>query len=241
MAKIYGINGNISGKQGNNVFAILRGETILRKYQPIVANPNTQQQVAERAKFKVASQMSSIVLASILSGLAPMARAKKIALRNAFTSTNLKAGVFTYNSSQTNTDYTSLQFSQGNLSKGSSTGPDFEESLEVSFPYVNPTLEALGGTNKILPFAFSPALKQFMAGELVSASAGSGMIQFPPSWAGVNVHVFCYLVHTDSEAAGVRYSSAFASALFSVTTEFLNAAGAMEYSPTLYIGNGTIA
>ena len=241
MAKIFGINGNISGRQGNNVFAILRGETILRKYQPIVANPNTQPQVSERAKFKVASQLSSIVPASVLSGLAPLARSKKIALRNAFTSLNLKADVWTYNNNMTTCDYLSLQFSQGNINKGSTTGADFEESLEVSFPYTNPTLETLGGINKILPFAFSPALKQFMVGDLRNASDGSGLISFPFSWAGVNVHVFCYVIHSSSEAAGVRYSSAFNSSTFSVTTEFLQAAGAMEYSPTLYVGSGSIS
>lgn len=241
MAKIYGINGNISGKQGNNVFAILRGETILRKYQPIVANPNTQAQVSERAKFKVASQLSSIIPAAILSGMAPMARAKKIALRNVFSSMNLKAGVWTYSDNMTVADYLAMQFSQGNLNKGSAAGLDFEESLEASFTYSNPAVAAMGGINKILPFAFSPAMKQFYVGEMKNISEGSGIIEFPAAWAGVNVHVFCYAIHSSSEAAGVRYTSAFNSAMFSVTTEFLQAAGAMEYSPTLYIGSGTIS
>lgn len=55
MAKNYqGINGNWSGKVGNNVGAVSCGRTVIRIYQPIVANPRTEAQLAQRARLSAA-------------------------------------------------------------------------------------------------------------------------------------------------------------------------------------------
>ena len=60
MAKFYG--GYVkSGKLGSSVFAISKGVTIERQYQPRVFNPQTKGQVSQRAKFKLLSAMASIV------------------------------------------------------------------------------------------------------------------------------------------------------------------------------------
>lgn len=48
-----------SGKLGNMVVAKVAGETIARDYNPNVANPNTQPQVSQRSRFKLASQVSA--------------------------------------------------------------------------------------------------------------------------------------------------------------------------------------
>lgn len=60
MAKFYG--GYVkSGKLGSSVFAISKGITIERQYQPRVFNPNTKGQVQQRAKFKLLSGLASVV------------------------------------------------------------------------------------------------------------------------------------------------------------------------------------
>lgn len=59
MAKIYGINGVITGKLGAAVYAVRNGEQISRQYQPVVANPQTASQIAARAKLKLLSQLSA--------------------------------------------------------------------------------------------------------------------------------------------------------------------------------------
>lgn len=61
MAKIYGVGGKITGKQGNNVYAVRSGVTILKTYNPVVYNPNTSAQVAQRAKFKLLSQLGAVL------------------------------------------------------------------------------------------------------------------------------------------------------------------------------------
>lgn len=60
MAKFYG--GYVkSGKLGSSVFAISKGVTVERQYQPRVFNPQTKAQVQQRAKFKLLSGLSSVV------------------------------------------------------------------------------------------------------------------------------------------------------------------------------------
>lgn len=60
MAKFYG--GYVkSGKLGSSVFAISKGVTVERQYQPIVNNPQTKLQIAQRAKFKLLSGLASVV------------------------------------------------------------------------------------------------------------------------------------------------------------------------------------
>lgn len=59
--KLNGIFGTGSGKTGNAVFATSAGKQIVRTYQPKVTNPNTDAQVAQRAKFKLLSQLGAVM------------------------------------------------------------------------------------------------------------------------------------------------------------------------------------
>lgn len=61
MAKIYGLFGSMQGKVADVVMAVRNGEQIVRKYQPIVSNPSSSAQVAQRAKLKLMSQLSAIM------------------------------------------------------------------------------------------------------------------------------------------------------------------------------------
>ena len=60
MAKFYGSIVK-TGRVGGSVFCINRGTTIERQYQPVVSNPSTALQVEQRAKMKLASQLSAIL------------------------------------------------------------------------------------------------------------------------------------------------------------------------------------
>lgn len=61
MGKIHGLNGVISGKLGNNVLAVRNGMQIVRQYNPYVANPKSEGQVAARAKLKLMSQLAAVM------------------------------------------------------------------------------------------------------------------------------------------------------------------------------------
>lgn len=60
MAKYYN-NIKKTGRVGGSVFSIRAGETIERAYNPVVFNPNTDGQVAARARLKLMSQLAAVV------------------------------------------------------------------------------------------------------------------------------------------------------------------------------------
>lgn len=81
--KLRGILGSGTGKLGNSVFTSVAGEQIVRQYQPSVANPNTSAQVEQRSKFKLASQIASVMAPAIA-----IPRKGLISSRNAFVKQN---------------------------------------------------------------------------------------------------------------------------------------------------------
>lgn len=85
MAKTIGISGPTSGKLGGQVYAVRNGEQIVRAYQPYVSNPSTINQVKNRAKMKLLSQLS----ASIADVIA-IQRKGAVSPRNLFVSANYK-------------------------------------------------------------------------------------------------------------------------------------------------------
>ena len=69
MAKIYGLNGVLRGKQGNNVFSVQNGTQVVKAYQPVVSNPRTTRQQFQRAKLALAGKMSGVTPYAALQGL----------------------------------------------------------------------------------------------------------------------------------------------------------------------------
>ena len=77
------------GKLGNIVCSTVAGETIARDYNPEVSNPNTETQVEQRAKFKLMSQLGSIMAPVIA-----IPKVKNQSSRNLFVRKNMGATVF---------------------------------------------------------------------------------------------------------------------------------------------------
>lgn len=69
MARLYGLNGIIRGRQGNNVYSVQNGTQVLKVYQPAVTNPRTLAQQEQRAKFSLAGRMSGVTPSDALIGL----------------------------------------------------------------------------------------------------------------------------------------------------------------------------
>lgn len=80
MAKIYGINGKITGKVGNTVFAVDGGIQVARQYNPIVANPRTALQVSQRQRVALAGQISKAIPFVAIEGLGGNKRQRRSAL-----------------------------------------------------------------------------------------------------------------------------------------------------------------
>ena len=83
MARIFGLSGRITGRKGDAVFSVRKGEQIVRQYNPMVLNPNTEAQTVQRSRMKLSSQLGAI-FANIIA--IPSEGAKTP--RNIFTKTN---------------------------------------------------------------------------------------------------------------------------------------------------------
>lgn len=107
MAKMACISGAVVGKIGGNVFSVNSGQQIVRAYQPNVANPNTGLQVANRTKFKLASQ-----LAAVFSPVLAIPKKGIVSGRNQFVSTSMS-----YITANEGEDVANVQLSQLQLTK----------------------------------------------------------------------------------------------------------------------------
>lgn len=118
MARIYGLNGALRGKQGNNVFSIQNGVQVVKAYQPVVANPRTFLQSVQRAKFALAGKLSSVVPSGAIVGLSGGSQRSRRAL---FVSTIAQAATTTQTPSSGGVQinaavaYADILFSQGAL------------------------------------------------------------------------------------------------------------------------------
>ena len=110
MAKIYGLQGVMSGKLGNSVMAVRNGEQIVRQYQPIVANPNTLAQIETRAKLKLLSQFSAILAPAIA-----FRRSGAISSRNLFVKKNYASTSFVQDDNKAEMELGSIDLTGGVL------------------------------------------------------------------------------------------------------------------------------
>lgn len=84
--KLNPVFGKGTGKVGGLVFANVAGEQVVREYNSSVSNPNTEAQVGQRARFKLASQ-----LATALSNTIAIPKKGLVSARNQFVKKNFAA------------------------------------------------------------------------------------------------------------------------------------------------------
>lgn len=77
------------GRVGGQVYAVNGGEQIIRTYNPVVSNPRTSLQQAQRAKVVLAGKLSSLTPDAVLTGMASSKRDR----RSEFTRNIIKKAV----------------------------------------------------------------------------------------------------------------------------------------------------
>lgn len=106
--KLDGINGKGSGKSGAKVYYVNHGVQIEREYNSNVSNPNTIEQIGQRARFKLASQVSA-VLAPVIA----IPRKGMQSPRNLFVKKNM--GAFYAGGDGASVSYDVLQITPGSV------------------------------------------------------------------------------------------------------------------------------
>lgn len=201
--KLNGFVGKGSGKLGASVFAISGGEQIVREYNPVVSNPNTEAQIAQRAKLKLVSQ-----LAAALAPALGFAKQGLVSARNQFVSKNI--GLCTFENDTASVDITSIQLTPSNV-------PFVGVSVTPASNALNVALGAGAASDikRVVYFVFEQTgndTLQYVTSKIVT-EAGEGR-NFPTTFsvpAGSYV-VYAYGIKDNSVNATIRYENYVSSA-----------------------------
>lgn len=200
MAKIYGLFGSMTGKLADVVMAVRNGEQVARKYQPVVFNPATPAQVAQRAKMKLLSQLSAVLAPAIA-----IRRQGSVSARNIFTKVNFPLTSFASDEASINLPAVTLTNSVVALPTLGTT-PAVDGTISVSLSsqdeinvdrvvYILVTKE---GDNKLR-----------MVSSVVVTEEGIGTFRFAHTFEGATGenYVYAYGIRVNSEAARVVFSN----------------------------------
>lgn len=198
MAKFYN-NRVKTGKLAGSVFAIRNGETIERAYQPVVANPQTDAQLAARAKLKLLSQLAAVLAPSIA-----IPRQGAVTSRNLFTRENY--GLVTYSSSEANIDLTTVK-----LTKSVVALPAIVATRSAGGG-VSAGLETLDSTITRVVYVLVAKVndKLHVVGSRVAATAGGSGPYFAvsfPSATSNEAYILAYGVRDNTEKAKARFGN----------------------------------
>lgn len=111
--KLSGFSGTGTGKLGASVFVVRNGEQIVRQYQPIVLNPKSTAQAAQRAKLKLASQLSAVLSNHIVPFKESADRGQSA--RNVFVKALFNSGAMSYNNNSAAADLTKVKLTPSNV------------------------------------------------------------------------------------------------------------------------------
>lgn len=175
--KLNGILGKGSGKLGSSVFAISGGAQIVREHNPKVSNPNTEAQVAQRAKMKLLSQIAA--------DLAQVLFFKKkglVSARNQFIAANMP--LCTYDNEEANVPVYQLMLSPSN-----SPLPTVEVTVadgNYTFNLVDAPVTPLEGVFYIgitTETTGQDTSRLRVAGvEFVTEAGADGLYEYKPQW-----------------------------------------------------------
>lgn len=196
MGKIYGLFGAMSGKVADVVMSVRNGQQIVRKYQPVVANPKTQNQFSTRARFKLLSQLSALLAAVIA-----IPRKGGVSPRNQFTSINFP--LTTFANSQAEISLSSVQITNGILPL-----PALDVTADAAANLTNVSLSSsvAAAFNRIVYCYFNKTTDNellFIGSAVISEAGVNGT--FPTTIAGrtnlSNLVVYAYGIRDNNSRA----------------------------------------
>lgn len=199
MAKIFGLFGSMTGKLADTVMCVRNGEQIARKYQPVVFNPSTRGQIAQRAKLKALSQLSAVV-----SPVIAIPKRGSVSSRNLFTKKNYHAA--SYSDNTASIDLLSVQLTDSVVALPSIGASRGESGISV---YLNGA-DVIGNVdvNRVVYAAFLRQSNNSLrfVGSVVSTNAASAFSANLPPVNG-NVIVYAYGVRDNTDAARVVFGN----------------------------------
>lgn len=194
--KLNGLLGTGSGKLGTSVFTTVKGVQIVRQHQPVVTNPSTKLQVAQRSRFKLVSQ-----LAASMADVIAIPRIGLTSSRNLFIKKNMPAILGNVEGAQVS--YGKLQ-----LTNGTAALPDIVATRAASNLTLKLASNASGIVNRVIYCIFKKSSgNQLMLvnSAIVSVAGEDGSFKLQITDIAGDLAIYAY---------GMKDTSASASATF---------------------------
>ena len=183
----------MTGKLADVVMTVRNGNQIVRKYQPIVANPSTALQVASRAKLKALSQLTA-VMAPVIA----MPRSGMVSARNKFVKKNYALSSFANDTASINLLGVQLTDSVVSLPNIGAT------RTETGITAYLTTIATIGSVdvNRIVYAMFLRQADNTLryVGSAVGANSDDGFAAYLPLVSG-SVIIYAYGVRDNNENA----------------------------------------
>lgn len=203
MAKIYGLFGSMTGKLADTVMSVRSGEQIARKYQPVVFNPSTSAQVAQRAKLKLLSQLSAVMAPYIA-----IPRQGAVSSRNLFTKKNFPLTTYSENKAEITLD--NVQLTSSVVAFPALGGVRSAEDISV-YVFGGDAIGALD-INRVVYVAFTKqadgTLRFFGSSVVAERGSNNWLTTFPPATG--EVIIYAYGVRDNNENARVTFGNLIA-------------------------------
>ena len=200
--KLYGITGFGTGKLGNSVYSVRNGEQIVRQYNPVVANPQTDAQVQSRTIMKLMSQLAAI-LAPVIAIPAEGLKSK----RNLFISQNYNLAYYSNNEAQIALDSvqltkSSIAFPSVNVSRAQGTGINCELSSDSHLSFDRVVYVCL--------IKQTDGSMSLYDTKVISEAGENGTFQGVLAYTPRAICIYAYGIRANDEATLTRFDSILA-------------------------------
>lgn len=188
-----GYMGTQIGKLGPAVGARWKGRDTMRAYQKFVANPKTEEQQIQRARFSRMVELSTAYTYGLRLGLGVMAKYLKMTKHNVFVKKNF-AQVTAITPDAVEVNYSGIKIAIGDLPEATYGAVDFGTTSHLTIEVAvegNVSPSALS-EDKVYLFAYCPDLNQGCLGSPVLRSAAKVSVKVPSSWDGMEVHLYAF-------------------------------------------------
>lgn len=195
--KLNGIIGKGSGKLGSSVFAISGGEQVVREYNPVVSNPNTEAQIAQRAKLKLMSQLGAALAPAML-----YVKQGLVSARNQFVSKNIELCSFADN--EANCNLTKLQLTPSSVAF---PGVDLSDGSGGIID-VQLLQAAAGDIKRVAYYVFKQTADnklEYVQGKIVTEPDESRMFSTTFKVGAGTFVVYAYGIKDDNASATMKY------------------------------------
>lgn len=236
------MTGSFGGAVG---YIDMQGRVQMRSKAETYHDANTKKQRVTRTAFLAITGLAK-GLKDCLFGLSPIAKQKRITLRNTFVKENFKnVEVYADNTSTAETDFSEVVLSKGDHPSVTFGSPDASQPLTVSVTYsTQEDSPDARGDDSVYLVIYHPIDNKGVISQPARRSAGSVSITVPSDWNGASVKVYGFVQGYGSEAAATEYRSVFNDAQIrggeaKSTLKFLQTQA--SYSNSKYLGEVEIS